>query len=179
MSVATNYAGILRNVTLGQAGSFIGFMTLAASLFLVAFELKQARDIAEMELTTQRLDIYHKVNGIYDIDSRLRKDEILRKLHKEGLEALSTSELSIAWSALEGLVNVGRLGYEAHKMGLKSDKYMEIHLTDYAKMTCHFPTLSEELLPDDDFTTGIKKRAATMDCSQLTSPFFEERLKAR
>ena len=46
MSVATNHAGILRNVTLGQAGSFIGFMTLAASLFLVAFELKQARDIA-------------------------------------------------------------------------------------------------------------------------------------
>ena len=46
MSVATNHAGILRNVTLGQAGSFIGFMTLTASLFLVAFELKQARDIA-------------------------------------------------------------------------------------------------------------------------------------
>ena len=35
MSVATNYAGILRNVTLGQAGSFIGFMTLAASLFFL------------------------------------------------------------------------------------------------------------------------------------------------
>ena len=57
MTAAANYAGILRNVTLGQAGSFIGFMTLAASLFLVAFELKQARDIAEIELSTQRLDI--------------------------------------------------------------------------------------------------------------------------
>ena len=45
MNAAANYAGILRNVTLGQAGSVIGFMTLAASLFLVAFELKQAREI--------------------------------------------------------------------------------------------------------------------------------------
>ena len=85
MTAAANYAGILRNVTLGQAGSFIGFMTLAASLFLVAFELKQARDIAEAELLTQRYDIYNKVAGIYDLNNRVKKDEVITKLLKQGI----------------------------------------------------------------------------------------------
>ena len=76
MSAATNYVGILRNVTLGQAGSFIGFMTLAASLFLVAFELKQGRDIAEAELLTQRYEMANKINGNYDLDFRWRKEKL-------------------------------------------------------------------------------------------------------
>ena len=70
-------------------------MTLAASLFLVAFELKQARDIAEIELSTQRLEIYHKVNGIYDLDTRIRKDEVLRKLVREGIETVSYTHLTL------------------------------------------------------------------------------------
>ena len=41
-AVATNYIGLLSNTTSGQAGSFIGFIALATSLSLVAFELKQA-----------------------------------------------------------------------------------------------------------------------------------------
>lgn len=179
MSVATNYAGIFRNVTLGQAGSFIGFMTLAASLFLVAFELKQARDIAEIELSTQRLEIYHKVNGIYDLDTRIRKDEVLRKLDKDGLDALTLSELSIAWITVEGIINLGGLGYETFKKGLKSEEYYEYELQGYASMICRFPILFKEFLGNDEFSVEVKKRAATIDCSQLPSPFLDERLKAR
>ena len=122
MTASANYAGILRNVTLGQAGSFIGFMTLAASLFLVAFELKQGRDIAEAELLTQRYEMANKVNGIYDLDYRWRKEEVIRKLFKQGIEALSPEEVSVAWISVEGVSTLGELGYETYKMGLKSEE---------------------------------------------------------
>ena len=179
MSVATNYAGILRNVTLGQAGSFIGFMTLAASLFLVAFELKQGRDIAEAELLTQRYEIANKINGMYDLDYRWRKEEVSRKLLKQGIEALSPEEVSVAWTALEGIFTLGELGYETYKMGLKSEEAMERDLLGYASMICLWPTLSEEIWADREFGSQLKKRAATLDCSQLPSPFLDKRLKAR
>ena len=179
MSVATNYAGILRNVTLGQAGSFIGFMTLAASLFLVAFELKQARDIAEIELTTQRLDIYNKVNGLYDLDHRLRKEEVIRKLLKEGLEALSPAEVSVAWITVEGIFSLDKLSYDTFRKGLQSAESMEGKFWRLARLTCDFPTISKELLADDEFGLEIKKRAATIDCSQLPHLFLDERMQDR
>ena len=179
MTLATNYAGILRNVTLGQAGSFIGFMTLAASLFLVAFELKQGRDIAEAELMTQRYEMANKVNGLYDLDLRLRREEVTRKLLKQGIGALSPEEVSVAWTALEGIFTLGDLGYETYKMGLKSEEAMENDLQRYATFICRFPTLSEEILGDGEFGSQLKKRAAKIDCSQLPSPFFDERQKAR
>ena len=179
MSVATNYAGILRNVTLGQAGSFIGFMTLAASLFLVAFELKQGRDIAEAELLTQRYEMANKVNGIYDLDYRWRKEEVIRKLLKQGIGSLSISEISIAWSALEGIFNLGELGYETYKMGLKSEEAMERDLGGYATMLCYYPFLSQEVLGDREFGIELKKRAATIDCTQLPPPFLDERMQDR
>ena len=179
MSIATNYAGVFRNVTLGQVGSFIGFMTLAASLFLVAFELKQARDIAEIELSTQRYEMYNKVSGIYDLDFRLRKEEVVRKLLGEGLEALSLAELSIAWASVEGLLNFSALQYATYKRGLRSEELAEEGLTRTASMLCYFPTLSREILGTDEFGIELKKRAATMDCSKLPSPLFDERQKAR
>ena len=179
MTAAANYAGILRNVTLGQAGSFIGFMTLAASLFLVAFELKQGRDIAEAELLTQRYEMANKVNGIYDLDYRWRKEEVVRKLFKQGIEALSPEEVSVAWISVEGIFNLAGLGYETYKMGLKSEEAMENDLQGYATMICRFPILSEEILGDTEFGSQLKRRAATIDCSQLPPPFLEDRLKAR
>ena len=179
MTAAANYAGILRNVTLGQAGSFIGFMTLAASLFLVAFELKQARDIAEIELTTQRWEIYNKVNGIYDVDSRIKKDEVITKLLKEGLDALTPAELSVAWVSVEGLLGLAALQYATYKKGLRSEDLTEEGLTATASLLCYFPTLSREILGNDEFGMELRKRAATIDCSQLPSPFFDERRKAR
>ena len=179
MTAATNYAGILRNVTLGQAGSFIGFMTLAASLFLVAFELKQGRDIAEAELMTQRYEMANKVNGLYDLDLRLRREEVSRKLLKQGIEALSPEEVSVAWTALEGIFTLGELGYETYKMGLKSEEAMDRDLQGYATMLCYHPFLSREILGDGEFGSQLEKRAATIDCSQFPPIFMEDRLKAR
>ena len=173
MSVARNYAGVFRNVTLGQAGSFIGFMTLAASLFLVAFELKQARDIAEIELSTQRHEMYNKVSGLYDLDYRLRKEEVVRKLLEEGLGALSLAELSIAWASVEGLLNLSALQYATYKKGLRSEELAEEGLTRTASMLCYFPTLSREILGNDEFGLELKKRAAKLDCTELPSPLWD------
>ena len=104
-------------------------MTLAASLFLVAFELKQARDIAEIELSTQRHEMYNNVSGLYDLDYRLRKEEVVRKLLEEGLGALSLAELSIAWASVEGLLNLSALQYATYKKGLRSEELAEEGLT--------------------------------------------------
>ena len=173
MTAAANYAGIFRNVTLGQAGSFIGFMTLAASLFLVAFELKQARDIAEIELSTQRWEIYNKVNGIYDVDSRIKKDEVITKLLKEGLDALTPAERSVAWVSVEGLLGLAALQYATYKKGLRSEEYAEEGLTETASMLCYFPTLSRAMLGNDEFGLELKKRAAKLDCTKLPSPLWD------
>ena len=121
----------------------------------------------------------NKVNGIYDLDYRWRKEEVIRKLFKQGIEALSPEEVSVAWISVEGVSTLGELGYETYKMGLKSEEAMENDLQSYATIICRFPTLSEEILGDTEFGAQLKKRAATLDCSQLPLPFLEERLKAR
>lgn len=59
------------------------------------------REIAGIELSVQRLVSYHKVNGIYAPDARIRKDGVIRKLVKEGIEALSPAEVSVAWITVE------------------------------------------------------------------------------
>ena len=64
-------------------------------------------------------------------------------------------------------------------MGLKSEEVMENDLQGYATFICRFPTLSIAVLGDSEFGSQLKKRAATIDCSQLPPAFFEDRLKAR
>ncbi|MEE2735762.1 MAG: hypothetical protein VX513_02415 [Pseudomonadota bacterium] len=65
------------------------------------------RDIAEIELSVQRPEIYHKVNGIYAPDARVRKDGVIRKLVKESIEALSPTEVSVAWITVGDILPLG------------------------------------------------------------------------
>ena len=88
-----NYSWNTQNCHIGS-GRFIYrvYDPFAASLFLVAFELKQGRDIAEAELLTQRYEMANKVNGIYDLDYRWRKEPGTKDEFpgiKQGIEALS------------------------------------------------------------------------------------------
>lgn len=85
----------------------------------------------------------------------------------------------MAWISVEGIFTLGALGYETYKMGFKPEEAMEKDLQGYATTSCHFPILSEEILGNDEFGTLVKKRVATMDCSQLPAPMFHERLEAR
>ena len=128
---------------------------------------------------TKRYEMYKKITGIYDLDYRLRKEEVARKRLGEGLEALSPAELSIAWATVEGIFIQGELGYETYKMGLKSEEAMDRDLQGYATMLCYHPFLSREILGDGEFGSQLEKRAATIDCSQFPPIFMEDRLKAR
>ena len=85
----------------------------------------------------------------------------------------------MAWISVEGIFTLGALGYETYKMGLKPEEAMERDLQGYATTSCHFPILSEEILGNDEFGTLVKKRAATIACSQLPAPMLHERLEAR
>ena len=64
-------------------------------------------------------------------------------------------------------------------MGLKSEEAMERDLGGYATMLCYYPFLSQEVLGDREFGIELKKRAATIDCSQLPAPLWEDRVQAR
>ena len=44
-------------------------------------------------------------------------------------------------------------------------------------MLCYFPTLSQEILGNDEFGIEIRKRAAKIDCSELPSPLWDGREK--
>ena len=92
---------------------------------------------------------------------------------------MNASEISLAWIALEGIFSLGELGYETYKMGLKSEEAMEIDLQNYATAICRFPTLSIPVLGDSEFGSQLKKRAATIDCSQLPPLSYDEWIKDR
>ena len=53
---------------------------------------------------------------------------VIRKLVKEGIKALSRTEVSVAWVTVEDIFTLGPLHYETHKGGLESEEYMEGNL---------------------------------------------------
>ncbi len=175
MAVAAKHTELLKNIKWGQAGSFVGFMTLAASLFLVAYELKQARDIAQIELMLGRLEMHNKINGIYDYEQRLKRDEAMGKLLTLGEESLNANDLAVVWAVSEGTFGLGAFGYEAAKKGLKSSQKMNDDLLGYSNLLCWEKTrvIFMSALAETEFGSQLKKRLAETDCTQpLADPYF-------
>ena len=71
MSSSTRIKSIVRSGSLSQIGSFLGSLGIAASLLLVAYELQQSRDIAEVQLASQRLDLQTRIMGRVNVDTQV------------------------------------------------------------------------------------------------------------
>lgn len=71
MSNATRIKSIVGSGSLSQPGSFLGSLGIAASLLLVAYELQQSRDIAEVQLASQRLDLQTRIMGRVNVDTQV------------------------------------------------------------------------------------------------------------
>lgn len=54
MSNASRLSSLFKSGSLSQLGSFLGSIGIAGSLLLVAYELKQSREIAELQFAYQR-----------------------------------------------------------------------------------------------------------------------------
>ena len=175
MAVAAKYTELFKNMNWGQAGSFVGFMTLAVSLFLVAYELKQARDIAQIELMLGRLEMHNKINGIYDYEQRLKRDEAMGKLLTQGEESLDANDLAVVWAVSEGIFGLGAFGYEAAKKGLNCSQEMNDELSGYSNLLCQEKTraIFMSVLGETEFGSQLKKTLTETDCTQpLADPYF-------
>ena len=74
MSNASRLGSLLKSGSLSQLGSFLGSIGIAGSLLLVAYELKQSRDIAVVQLASQRLDLQTRMMGRMNVDGQIANE---------------------------------------------------------------------------------------------------------
>ena len=85
----TNSESKVRFVSWTQFGQLLGAFSIAASLFLVAWEMKQSREIAEAELYLGRTNFDV---AMYDHDYQVERHQAIVELHKKGSIADLTDE---------------------------------------------------------------------------------------
>lgn len=71
MSNASRLGPLVGSASLRRLGSFLGSIGIAGSLLLVASELKQSRDIAVVQLASQRLDLQTRMIGRVNVDTQI------------------------------------------------------------------------------------------------------------
>lgn len=78
MSNASRLSSLFKSGSLSQLGSFLGSLGIAGSLLLVAYELKQSRDIAVVQLASQRLDLQARMMGWLNVDTQIAYEGMLK-----------------------------------------------------------------------------------------------------
>jgi hypothetical protein len=78
MSTASRLASLAEFLSLSQLGSFLGSIGIAGSLLLVAYELKQSRDIAVVQLASQRLDLQTRMIGRVNVDAQIAHEGMVK-----------------------------------------------------------------------------------------------------
>jgi hypothetical protein len=121
MSNASRLGSLFKSGSLSQLGSFLGSIGIAGSLLLVAYELKQSREIAELQFAYQRMDIKQKLDESPREFTEVEWDRLVTKAYREGIGGLSEDE-KIYWQITnakdwDGLA----LRYETYKRGFLSD----------------------------------------------------------
>lgn len=71
MSNASRLGSLFKSGSLSQLGSLLGSIGIAGSLLLVAYELKQSRDIAVVQLASQSLDLQTRIMGRVNVDTQV------------------------------------------------------------------------------------------------------------
>jgi hypothetical protein len=121
MSNASRLSFLFKSGSLSQLGSFLGSIGIAGSLLLVAYELKQSREIAELQFAYQRMELKQISDQPPREFTEVEWDRLLSKAYREGIEGLSEEEKTY-W----GITNAKgwdafALRYETYKRGFLSD----------------------------------------------------------
>ena len=173
MAVAAKYTELLKNIKWGQASSFFGSLAIAASMDLVAYELKQSRDIAEIDLAIQRLEIFNKAWGTYDLERSSFTMKALADMSKLGMEHVEPEQVLAVNNRIFGVWDVFELSYITHTHGLMSEPQWEANIKNLVWILCddEVGTLHMSVIDgqarDPAFVAIIKNAYAETDCSQL------------
>lgn len=121
MSNASRLGSFFKSGSLSQLGSFLGSIGIAGSLLLVAYELKQSREIAELQFAYQRMEIKQILERPPVGVDHLEYMRINLKSLGEGLEALTEDEKEVlAFSNIQGL-DLLSLRFETYRRGYLSE----------------------------------------------------------
>ena len=121
MSNASRLGSFFKSGSLSQLGSFLGSIGIAGSLLLVAYELKQSREIAELQFAYQRTDLKQKLEASPDEFTEVDWDRLHTKAYSEGLEALSEEEKIYWWKSNLQNWDAFALRYETYKRGFLTE----------------------------------------------------------
>lgn len=170
VSNASRLSSLFKSGSLSQLGSFLGSIGIAGSLLLVAYELKQSREIAELQFAYQRVEIKQILERPPVGVDHLENMRILMKAGDEGLEALTKDEKEVlAFSNIQGLDSLA-LRFETYRRGYLSESewandkwlieviYCSDRLSEIANHSIYRPMYSDDLW---DAMTEIQDNA---DC---------------
>ena len=180
MSNASRLGALFKSGSLSQLGSFLGSIGIAGSLLLVAYELKQSREIAELQFAYQRMDIKQKLNESPREFTEVEWDRLVTKAYREGIEGLSEDE-KIYW----GITNAKdwdglALRYETYKRGFLSEAewandvfFMEWTYCDDKFWEINHYQIYDPMFPAD-FWEMMSEIHQNADCSIFESEEQEE-----
>jgi hypothetical protein len=83
MSNASRLSSLFKSGSLTQLDSFLGSIGIAGSLPLVSYELKQSRDIAVVQLASQRLDLQTRMMGRMNVDGQIAYQGIVNYVSEQ------------------------------------------------------------------------------------------------
>ena len=137
MSNASRLSSLFKSGSLSQLGSFLGSIGIAGSLLLVAYELKQSRDIAVVQLASQRLDLQTRMMGRMNVDGQLAYEGMVKYVSEQEMSE-EHWEQAINYSAnyWHGL-SLAHLTYEK---GLLDEKAWTGQLRDIQSEICDTDT---------------------------------------
>jgi hypothetical protein len=171
MSNASRLSSLFKSGSLSQLGSFLGSIGIAGSLLLVAYELKQSREIAELQFAYQRMELKQALDQSPREFTEIEWDRFLTKAYTQGLEGLSEEDkvyLGISntkdWDSLA-------LRYETYKRGFLSDAewandvfFMEWAYCDEKIWEITYFQIFDPMFPAD-FWEMISEVHKNADCS--------------
>ena len=163
MSNASRLGSLFKSGSLSQLGSFLGSIGIAGSLLLVAYELKQTRDIAVVQLASQRLDLQTRMTGRVNIDTQIALEGMMNyEMDKE-----MTSEHwrhAIDWSS--NLWDGFALSHLTYEKGLSSEVVWEGQFREMQEKICDTETgLFFEMIANghaSTFTPSFAEVVATL-----------------
>ena len=123
----------IKFVSWTQFGQLLGSFSIAASLIIVAWEMKQSRDIAESQL--------HMSRNIFDASAYTsfdysRTNPLWEKIYTDGHQSLSIDDYDYLWAATH-FMSLGTDTAHFHwQKGLMSDEVWQAYLTAYFP-NCH------------------------------------------
>lgn len=117
MSNASRLGSFFKSGSLSQLGSFLGSIGIAGSLLLVAYELKQSREIAELQFAYQRYVIDMDVGTKPTDLTRLEFDHLYSLAMEQGIDALNDEQKMYWADATEAHWQMVELKFETNRKG--------------------------------------------------------------